>query len=151
MRISNKRDFLAGLMLVCFGLATLLIASNYRMGTAFRMGPGYFPIVLSILLIVLGIITVGISLKSSEELASPSLAWRPLLLVSAAIVLFGLFINDAGLAVMTLALVIVSRFSRSGYPWLETVVLGAAVSAACAVVFYYILNVQIPLLPVWWR
>ena len=150
MRISNKRDFLAGLVLVGFGVVTLLIGSNYRMGTAFRMGPGYFPVILSILLIVLGSITTGTALKSTKDLACPRLAWRQLFIVSAAIVVFGLFINNAGLAAMAFALVLISRFSRSGYPWLETVVLSAAVSAACALLFYYILNVQIPLLPIWW-
>lgn len=150
MRIGNKRDFLSGLVLVGFGLAVLLIASNYWVGTAFRMGPGYFPVVLAILLIVLGIITAGVALRSGKEVAIPKLAWRPLFIVSVAIVLFGLFINGAGLLVMTFALVVVSRLARPGYPWGETAVLSAGIAAACAAVFYFGLKVQIPLLPIWW-
>jgi hypothetical protein len=96
MRIRNTKDFLAGLMLSGIGFAALWIASDYRMGTAFRMGPGYFPVILSILLIVLGIITAVIALRSGEEVASPKLAWRPLFIVSIAVVLFGLFINNTG-------------------------------------------------------
>ncbi|MDP1990516.1 MAG: tripartite tricarboxylate transporter TctB family protein [Syntrophales bacterium] len=150
MRICNKRDFFAGLLLVGFGVVILLIASNYRMGTTFRMGPGFFPVLLSILLIVLGIIETVIALRSGEQLASPKLPWRPLLIVSGSIVLFGLFINSAGLMLMTFALVVVSRLSRPGYPWVETAILGVVVSAACAAVFYFGLKIQIPLLPIWW-
>jgi hypothetical protein len=150
MRIRNMKDFLAGLMLSCIGFAVLWIASDYRMGTAFRMGPGYFPVILSILLIVLGIITAVIALRSGEEAASPKLAWRPLFIVSIAVVLFGLFINNTGLIVMTFILVVVSRLSRPGYPWVETVVLSAVLSVVCAVLFYFGLKVQMPLLPTWW-
>lgn len=149
VRIGNKKDFLSGLMLVGFGLAVLLIASNYWVGTAFRMGPGYFPVALAILLIVLGIITAGVALRSGKEVAIPKLAWRPLFIVSVAIVLFGLFISGAGLLVMTFVLVVVSRLARPGYPWGETAVLGAVIAAACAAVFYFGLRVQIPLLPTW--
>lgn len=149
MRIRNKRDFIAGIMLFCIGLVVLLIASNYRMGTAFRMGPGYFPVALSILLIVLGLITAGIAIKSGTEVASPKVAWRPLLVVSCAIVVFGLFINNAGLVVMTFVMTVISRFSRPGYPWMETAVLGAVLSIVCAAVFHFGLNIQMPLLPTW--
>ncbi len=149
MRIRNKQDFISGLMLFCIGLAVLLIASNYRMGTAFRMGPGYFPVALSILLIVLGLITAGIALKSGNEVPSPKLAWRPLFVLSGAVVVFGLFINSAGLLLMTFVMTVVSRFSRPGYPWMETAVLGAVLSVACAAVFYFALNIQMPLLPTW--
>jgi hypothetical protein len=136
-------------MLVGFGLAALLIARNYKMGTAFRMGPGYFPVVLAILLIVIGIIVAGLALRS-DEVTLPKLAWRPLLIVTGATVLFGLFINGAGMVLTTLGLVIASRLARSGYPWLETAILAAGLSAICAGVFYFGLRIQMPLLPTWW-
>jgi hypothetical protein len=150
VRIGNKKDFLSGLMLVGFGLAVLLLARSYWMGTAFRMGPGYFPVILALLLMVFGIITAGIALRSGKEVAIPKLAWRPLFVVSVTIVLFGLLINGIGLLVMTFALGVVSRLARPGYPWGETAILSAAISAACAAVFYFGLRVQIPLLPAWW-
>jgi len=61
VEIRNKRDFLSGLMLVGLGVGALLVARNYRMGTAFRMGPGYFPVVLSFLLIGIGFIVAGLA------------------------------------------------------------------------------------------
>ena len=149
VRIGNKRDFLSGLMLVGFGLAGLLIARNYRMGTALRMGPGYFPVVLSGLLIVIGIIVAGLALKS-DEVTSPKFALRPLLIVTGATVLFGVFINGAGMVLTTLGLVVASRFARPGYPWLETAILAVGLSALCAAVFYFGIRIQMPLLPTWW-
>lgn len=148
IRIGNKRDLFSGLMLVGFGLAALLIARSYRMGTLFRMGPGYFPIVLAILLILIGIIVSGLALRS-DELTSPKLALRPLLIVTGATVLFGVFINGAGMVLTTLGLVVASRFARPGYPWLETAILAAGLSALCAAVFYFGIRIQMPLLPTW--
>lgn len=149
MRIRDKREFVSGLMLVGFGLAALLIALNYKMGTAFRMGPGYFPVVLAILLIAIGIV-VALSALRSDEGKLPRLAWRPLFVVTGATALFGLIINGAGLLLTTLALVVASRLARPGYPWLETAILSIALSALCAGVFYFGLRIQMPLLPTWW-
>ena len=56
MKIRNMKDFLAGLMFIAFGAAAAGLAQNYNMGTAARMGPGYFPTVLGGVLAVLGVI-----------------------------------------------------------------------------------------------
>jgi len=148
VRIRDKREFVSGLMLVGFGLGALLIARSYKMGTAFRMGPGYFPILLAILLIAIGIIVASLALKSSK-VTQPKLAWRPLLIVTAAVMLFGLIINGAGLVLSTFAMVVVSRLARWGYPWVETAILGVALTVLCAAVFYFGLRIQMPLLPTW--
>jgi hypothetical protein len=146
LRTGNRRDFLSGLMLAGFGLATLLVAHDYEMGTAFHMGPGYFPVVLAFLLIMIGIIVAGSAFRSGE-VKLPKLAWRPLLIVTGAVVLFGLIINGAGLLLTTLALVITSRLARPEYPWLETAVLGVALSVLCAALFHFGLRIQMPLFP----
>jgi hypothetical protein len=148
VQLRDKKDFLAGLLLVGFGLGALLISRTYTMGTAFRMGSGYFPVMLSSLLIVIGIIVVCLAFRSGE-VKLPKIAWRPLIMVSAAVALFALIINGAGLLLGTFAMVIVSRLARSGYPWVETVVLGVALSMLCSAVFYYGLSIQMPLLPTW--
>ena len=148
MRIQDKKEFLAGLTLVGFGLAALLIARNYRMGTAFRMGPGYFPVMLSILLMGIGTLVAGLAFRSGN-VTLPKLAWRPTLIVTAAIVLFGLLINGTGLLLTTLILVGASRLARPGYAWVETAILSAVLAAICAAVFSLGLKIQMPLLPTW--
>jgi len=149
MIVRDKRDFLGGLVLIFFGSGALFIARDYRMGTTFRMGPGYFPVVLASLLIVIGIIVALKSIRAAE-MQMPRIAWRPLILVSAAAVAFGLIINGAGLVLSTFFMTLVSRTARPGYPWGETFILGAALAVICAGIFYFGLHIQMPLLPTWW-
>lgn len=149
MLIKDRRDFFSGLVLLFFGLGALIIASGYRFGTAFRMGPGYFPIVLASLLVVIGIVVTLKSTKASV-MEMPRIAWRPLIIVSAAVLIFGLIINGAGLALSTFAMTIASRVARPGYPWGETFLLGIALAVLCAGIFYFGLHIQMPLFPTWW-
>lgn len=149
MLVRDKRDFLGGLVLIFFGSGALFMARTYRMGTTFRMGPGYFPIVLASLLIVIGIIVAIKSIRAAE-IQMPRIAWRPLIIVSAAVVAFGLIINGAGLLFSIFIMTLVSRIARPGYPWGETFILGAALAVLCAGIFYFGLHVQMSLLPTWW-
>jgi hypothetical protein len=149
VHVRDKKNFLGGLLLVGFGLGALLIARTYKMGTAFRMGAGYFPVMLSSLLIVIGIVVACLAFRSGE-VKLPKVAWRSLIMVSAAVALFGLILKGAGLLLATFAMVIVSRLARPGYPWIETIVLGIILSVLCGAIFYYGLRIQMPLLPTWW-
>jgi len=149
VQIRDKKNFLAGLVLIGFGLGALLIARTYKMGTAFRMGSGYFPAMLSSLLIVIGMIVAALAFRSGE-VKLPKVAWRPLIMVSVAVALFGLILKGAGLLLATFAMVVVSRLARPGYPWIETVVLGVALSVLFAAIFYFGLRIQMSLLPTWW-
>lgn len=148
MVVRNKKEFLSGLMLVGFGLSALLVAMNYRMGTAFRMGPGYFPVMLASLLILIGLIVGGSAFRPSE-VKMPKVAWRPLIMISGAVVLFGVILKGGGLLLATFLLVVVSRLARSDYSWLETLLLGMAISVLFSVIFYFGLRIQMPLLPTW--
>jgi hypothetical protein len=85
----------------------------------------------------------------SVEVRLPKLAWRPLIIISGAVALFGLILNSAGLLLATFAMVVVSRLARPGYPWIETVLLGIALSVLSGALFHYGLRIQMPLLPTW--
>jgi len=135
-------------LLVGFGLGALLIARTYKMGTAFRMGSGYFPVLLSSLLIVIGILVAALGVKSGD-VKLPKMAWRQLIMISAAVAVFGLILKGAGLLLSTFVMVVVSRLARPGYSWAETLVLGVAISAFCSAIFYFGLKIQMPLLPSW--
>src|SRR2546425_13181410 len=58
MKITNGKDFWAGAMFIAFGLAFMIVAQNYAMGNAVRMGPAYFPTVLGGILAVLGAVVL---------------------------------------------------------------------------------------------
>ena len=150
MRPRNARDLLAGCLFLVFGLAFLYFAQDYQLGSARRMGPAYFPIVLSILLIVIGLATAARALV----VAAPPIrdvAGRALALVTVAIVLFGLLVQGAGLAIATAILVLVSAMASHSYRRLPTMLLALALAAFCVLVFVIGLGLPFPALGPWLR
>ena len=79
-RIRSPRDFFAGVIFLLFGLCAVLVGRDYPMGTALRMGAGYFPFVLGALLLILGAVICIRSLVVAGEKLEP-IGWRALLLV----------------------------------------------------------------------
>jgi hypothetical protein len=99
----NHKDMAAGLLFMTFGALGLAVGSGYEIGTALRMGPGYFPVVISTLLLLIGAVVSGRALWTGPaeiEWGSP----RPVVLVLAAVLAFALLIEPAGLALATLIL-----------------------------------------------
>ena len=70
------KDLLAGLVFIAFGLAFAIAASRYQLGTAFRMGPGYFPVVLGGCLVLLGVLIVVEGIVAGERGAIGAVPWR---------------------------------------------------------------------------
>ncbi|MGQ0577553.1 MAG: tripartite tricarboxylate transporter TctB family protein [Betaproteobacteria bacterium] len=102
--IRSPRDFCAGLIFLFFGALAAYVARDYPMGSAVRMGPGYFPYLLGILLALLGVVICIKSLMVSGErieAASP----RALLLVLGAVGVFAATIESAGIVITTVLLV----------------------------------------------
>ena len=64
IELRKNKDFWAGMMLIGIGAAAMLIAREYRFGSALRMGPGFFPVILGGILIVFGVCIMGVGLKS---------------------------------------------------------------------------------------
>src|SRR4030095_6117197 len=91
VRIRDPKDFWAGVLFILIGIAAIIIGSRYKLGTAARMGAGYFPRILGILLIALGGI---ISLRALRADGPPIPTWRlrPTLVVLGSVVFFGLIV-----------------------------------------------------------
>ncbi len=90
--VRSPKDFIAGLMFIAVGIAAIVIASNYTLGTAARMGPGYFPRILGILMIVLGAVLALRSLRVPGA-PLPGWKWRPVIVVLGSVVVFGLIVD----------------------------------------------------------
>ena len=76
--MKNPRDFWTGVIYVAVGTAAVVIARDYGLGTAFRMGPGYFPTILGGLLVLIGLLSLGrAALRSGEPLPPDRSAARP--------------------------------------------------------------------------
>src|SRR5262245_20784799 len=103
----NAKDFLAGLLFVAFGLGFLVLAQRYPMGSARRMGPGYFPQLLALALVAIGSAAMLRSLLR-QPVAIGRVAGKALLLVTLAVLLFGLTVERWGLIIASLSLVLIA-------------------------------------------
>ena len=101
MQLRNKQDFWSGVMFILLGLGFAWKATSYSMGTAARMGPGYFPHWLGILMAILGAVVLLTSLRpKAEETTVAKLDFKILAIIIGAIVGFGLLlrrVSDGGL------------------------------------------------------
>jgi hypothetical protein len=147
MKIKSPKDFWAGLMFIGFGLFFAVWAlTHYQMGTAVRMGPAYFPTVLGGLLAFLGVLV----LIESFALEGPPVAkfhFRPLILISAACVVYGYLMKPLGLVAATAALVFISAYGGHEFKWKEVTVLYVVLIVFSVLVFVKGLTLPFPLWP----
>ena len=144
--IRHPKDFYAGLIFVGFGIAALVVGSNYTMGSAARMGPGYFPRILGILLIVLGS-ALALRALRLQGAAIPRWKWRPTLTVLGSVVLFGLIVNTVGLVFSTIALIVLASSASPEFRPKESLVSGALLAILAVCVFVIGLKLQISVWP----
>ena len=146
MPIRNSRDFWSGVLFTLFGVGTLAIGSKYTLGTAARMGPGYFPRILGILLIVLGVTIALRALRVRGE-AMPRFRLRPLVVVLGSVVLFGAIVRPLGVALSTVILIVVASAASSEFRPRESLVAGVLLAALAVGVFVIGLQLQLPIWP----
>ncbi|MCC6194356.1 MAG: tripartite tricarboxylate transporter TctB family protein [Burkholderiales bacterium] len=148
--IRNQKDFGAGLLYIAFGAVGFYIARDYGMGTASRMGPGYFPTVLSVLLMAFGLASAIRSFLTKEEAQVGKFAWKAAAFILGATVLFGLLLTRAGLVIALVVLCLVSAAGSQSFKleWKATGLLVILVTF-CALVFAEGLGVPMPLLGTW--
>ena len=146
MSIPNSKDLAAGLLFMAFGLAALVISSSYAPGTASRMGPGYMPRALGVLLLVFGAALSLRGFRPSHEAAS---AWRvrPLIIVLASVAAFSFIARWTGAIAATIALVFIASLASSEFRWKEALAVGAILGVVSVIVFVYALGVPLPVWP----
>ena len=147
MKIKSPKDFWSGVMFIGSGLFFMVWALvNYQMGSAVRMGPGYFPTVLGALLALIG----AAVLIPSLTVKGPPIAtfhFRPLLFVSVGCVLYGYLMKPAGLIGATAALVFVSAFGGHEFKWKEVTILFVVLVIFSILVFVKGLTLPFPVCP----
>jgi hypothetical protein len=148
-RVKDQRDFWSGILFIAFGCAGLWIGRSYAVGTLVRMGPGFFPMMMSLALAGVGGFLLARSLVVAGEPLERSAIW-PQLLILGAIVAFGLLIERVGIAVAVMAVAAVSGIAAQGLRWFELIALALAMSAISVALFVYLLGQPIPVwIPVW--
>lgn len=148
MQIRNQRDFWAGVMFIVIGGAFAVLSLQYQVGTAAKMGPGYFPMVLGILMALLGVIVglTGLSMKAPVVKLSP-VGWRELFLVLLSVALFAGLLNTMGVIVALIVLVLVSSLASHEFNLKTTVLAAVVLCVMCWAVFVYGLELQFPVWP----
>jgi hypothetical protein len=145
-RIRHPKDFVAGLLFIAIGIAAIAIGADYPLGTAARMGPGYFPRILGILLIVLGGI---LALRALRVDGPPLPRWplRPTVVVLGSVVLFGAIVNSLGVAFSTVVLIVTSSAASREFRPRESLVSGALLAVVAVGVFVIGIKLQLPIWP----
>lgn len=146
MKIRAPKDFWAGLMFIAFGLGFMLVARNYAMGTAVRMGPAYFPTVLGGLLALIGLAIFVKSLARNGP-PVPRIVLRPMILIVVALLLFGVFLKPLGLIVCAAILIGLGAFGGHEFKSREVAILYAVLTVFSVFVFVKGLGLPIPTCP----
>ena len=157
MNIKSQKDFFSGLMFMGVGLAFAWGATTYSVGQGARMGPGYFPLYLGVLMAILGA-AITFSSLVVESVGGDKIgkwAWKPLFFIILANLLFGILlaglpslkIPAAGLIVAIYALVFISSMAESGWKIKNTFILATILAAGSYVAFVMALKLQFQVWP----
>lgn len=149
MRIKSHRDFWAGLMFMAFGAAFAWGAASHPLGSAARMGPGYFPLMLGVLLALLGaVITLqALTIETDDGEHVGAWDWRSIAIVLGSVCLFGFLLPRAGLVLALAALVLASSLASHEFTWRGALVTAAVLIVLCLATFIWGLKLQFPVWP----
>ena len=157
MNIKSQKDFFSGLMFMVVGVAFAWGANAYSIGTGARMGAGYFPLVLGMLLAGLGgVITFkALVVETVDGDKIGRFAWKPLFFIIAANLVFGVMIGGLpslgipkmGLVVGIYALTVIASFAADKVRWIEVLILGTALTVLSYLAFIVLLKLQFPVWP----
>lgn len=146
--IRNPKDVMAGLLFVAVAIILGVQASWLNLGTAARMGPGFFPLALAVLLGGLGVL-VALRGLGTEGPAPSGVAWRGGTLVIGAVVLFGVGLPILGFPIAIGAVALISALGSRRFSWQLALPLATALVVLCWLVFVKGLGIPLPLLPIW--
>ena len=149
MKIKSQRDFFSGLMFIIAGVIFAVGATNYSMGSSAKPGAGYFPLILSVIMAILGAIVLFKSLTIETEGGDPigSIAWRPLLVIVVSIAVFGAVLPRLGMFMTIPLLIVMVSFAGDEFSWKGVIANSIILTAFSWVVFIWGLNLTIPLKP----
>lgn len=157
MKIKSSKDFFSGLMFTVVGAAFAYGATSYTIGTGARMGPGYFPLLLGIILALLGAAILFKSLVVETPDGEPvgKWAWKPLFFIIAGNLLFGVLLGGLpsiglpamGLIAAIFGTTIVVSMAGDEFNFKETIVLSAILSVMSYGAFIMLLKLQFPVWP----
>lgn len=143
------QDVVQGGLFAAIGLAALLMALQYPLGTPGRMGPGFFPVAISALLTLIGLAILARSRLNRSEVIRMA-RWLPIVTVTIAIVVFGFLLDKLGLPLAVLLLCVWVGTASISFELNWKAIVGAVTfSLVCGVLFVTLLGLPIPLVGSW--
>ena len=157
MKIKSQKDFYSGVVYAAVGVAFAWGATNYTLGEGARMGPGYFPLLLGILLTVIGLAVSFKALVVETEGGDKigAIAWKPLGFIIGANILFGILLGGVpkfgipamGLIVAIFGLTLVASLAGDRFKLKEVLILATILAIGSYIVFVWGLKLQFPVWP----
>ena len=157
MHIKSQKDFFSGLLFVCIGVAFAWGATTYNVGEGARMGPGYFPLMLGIVLALIGTVVLFTSLVVETESGDKigKWAWRPLFFIILANLMFGVLLAGLpsiglpgmGLIAAIFGLTIIASLADGHFHTRDILILATVLAIGSYLAFIVLLKLQIPVWP----
>ena len=145
----SLRDIVAGLIFLGFGAIFAYIASTYPLGTGLRMGPGYFPLVLGAILILLGLVIIIQGVVQGDLTEIGPVPWRGIILITAAVIVFGFGVRRLGLAPSLFLAVLLAAFSSERTTLVSGILMAVGLTVFCILIFVEALGMTVPLIGPW--
>ena len=142
--LQQNRDFLAGMLFLAIGGIGFYVALSYPFGSLQKMGPGYFPRVLSLILAGFGLVTLIRGLKSGERVQG-TWGWFPLAMLTAALASFGFLMEHVGMIPALVVMFFSAAYAGKEFKFLEVLVLTVVMCIAATGIFIWGLKLPYPL------
>ncbi|MBS0321173.1 MAG: tripartite tricarboxylate transporter TctB family protein [Proteobacteria bacterium] len=144
------KDVVGGILMIAIGIWVTIQSHQYPAGTMSRMGPGFFPTALGVIMILLGIAITAVGVlarRTKPAVAEKQLPpeWKAWTLISLSIVAFIVFARYGGLIPATFAITFISAFADRDNTWKSALVLALGMCAIAWIVFWWALQLQLPL------
>ncbi len=157
MNIKSQKDFFSGLMFGVIGIAFAWGATNYTVGSAARMGPGYFPLLLGVILAIFGAIIIFYSLvvETTDGDKISAFVWRPIVYILGSNLAFGILLGGLpklglppmGLIAAIYALTLIASKAGTEFKLKDVLILATGLSVLSYLAFIKLLNLQMPVWP----
>jgi drug/metabolite transporter (DMT)-like permease len=159
VNIKSQKDFFSGLMFLIVGGVFAYGATSYSIGSAARMGPGYFPLLLGVILAILGAFVLFFSLVVERPDSDPvgKFAWAPILYVLGSNISFGIMLvglpsiglPSSGMIASIFVLTLIASKAGDKFILREVLILATVLSVICYLAFIMLLKLQMPVWPVY--
>lgn len=157
MKIKSQKDFFAGVMFTVVGVAFAWGATTYNVGTGARMGPGYFPLMLGVVMSIIGLIIMFTGLTVETATGDPigKWAWRQVFFILGANLAFGILLGGLpsfgipamGLIIAIYALVLIAAQAGSKHALPSVLALATVLAVGSYIAFIWALKLQIQVWP----